>query len=150
VKERVRERRQGQMRKENSMLVLAVACGLAFLAIGSLQAASDIKPPKEVKIYSDTFKEHKKGPVMFNHEEHVVKDKIACTECHHVYKDGKNTWKEGDPVQKCDACHSPDEKKGNAEKLQLAFHKDCQGCHKELKDKKAPYKKCNDCHQKKD
>lgn len=138
------------MRKGNMMLILLVICGLAFLVIGTLQAASDVKPPKEVKIYSDAFKDHKKGPVILQHEEHEAKYKIACTECHHTYKDGKNVWKEGDPVQKCDACHDPEEKKGNAPKLQLAFHNDCQGCHKELKDKKAPYRKCNDCHEKKE
>jgi Class III cytochrome C family len=138
------------MRKRNSILVLSVACGLVFLAIETLQAQSNITPPKDVKIYSDAFKKHLKGPVLFNHEEHTVKNKIACTECHHLYKDGKNVWKEGDPVQKCDACHIPHEKKGNAERLQLAFHGNCQGCHKELKDKKAPYRVCNDCHQKKE
>jgi hypothetical protein len=138
------------MRRGNWTLVFVAIVGLVFLAIGTLQAQSDVQPPKEVKIYSDAFKDHKKGPVMFNHEEHVVKDKIACAECHHVYKDGKNVWKEGEPVQKCDACHSPDEKKGNADKLQLAFHNNCHGCHKALKDKKAPYRKCTDCHEKKD
>ena len=137
------------MRKGNWTLVLLVICGLAFLAIGTLQAASDVKPPKEVKIYSDAFKDHKKGPVLLKHEEHAVNYKIACTECHHVYKDGKNVWKEGDPVQKCSACHDPEQKKDNVDKLQNAFHKNCQGCHKELKGKEAPYKKCNDCHEKK-
>ena len=137
------------MRKGNGTMVLLVVCGLAFLAMGTLQAASDVKPPKEVKIYSEAFKDHKKGPVLLKHEEHAVNHKIACTECHHVIKDGKNVWKEGDPVQKCSACHDPDEKKGNVDKLQNAYHKNCQGCHKELKGKEAPYKKCNDCHEKK-
>jgi hypothetical protein len=135
------------MRKGNVTLVLLIICGLAFLAIGTLQA---VDVPDEVKIYESAIKDHKKGPVIFAHKKHSAEYKVACTECHHVYKDGKNVWKEGDPVQKCSACHDPEQKKDNAEKLQLAFHKNCQGCHKALKGKEAPYKKCNDCHQKKD
>jgi hypothetical protein len=127
-------------------LVFFAVVGFVFLAIGTLQA---VDVPKEIKIYESAFKEHKKGPVNFSHQKHAEEYKIACTECHHVYKNGKNTWKEGDPVQKCSACHDPEKKQGNAPKLQLAFHQDCQGCHKELKDKEAPWKKCAGCHAEK-
>jgi hypothetical protein len=77
-----------------------------------------------------------------------------------VYKDGKNTWKEGDAVQKCDACHTeatiegekklpPDQQKLN---LKLAFHNNCIPCHQKLKketpDTKAPVT-CAQCHPQK-
>jgi hypothetical protein len=134
------------MRKRNLKLIFLVIVGLVFLAMGTLQA---VDVPDEVKIYEDSIKDHKKGPVNLAHKKHSADYKVACTECHHAYKDGKNVWKEGDPVQKCSACHDPEQKKDNVDKLQNAFHKNCQGCHKELKGKQAPYKKCNDCHEKK-
>jgi Class III cytochrome C family len=134
------------MRKGNWMLVFLAIVGLVFLAIGTLQA---VDVPDTVKIYEPAFKDHKKGPVNFSHKKHSAEYKVACTECHHVYKDGKNTWKEGDPVQKCSACHDVEKKQGNADKLNLAFHKNCQTCHKELKGKEAPWKKCADCHAEK-
>ena len=134
------------MRKRNLKLIFLVIVGLVFLAMGTLQA---VDVPDKVTIYESAIKDHKKGPVNLSHKKHSAEYKVACTECHHEYKDGKNVWKDTDPVKKCSACHDPEEKKGNVDKLQNAFHKNCQGCHKELKGKEAPYKKCNDCHQKK-
>jgi hypothetical protein len=126
------------------LTMLALMAGLLFLSVGVLTAAD---APDQIMIQEKAFKSPKKGPVKFSHKKHATDYKVKCNECHHDYKDGKNVWKDTDPVKKCDACHDPEEKKGNAEKLQLAFHKNCQGCHKELKGKEAPYKKCNDCHQ---
>jgi hypothetical protein len=130
----------------NVFVLMLVA--VVFVTVGVLTAA-DI--PKVIML--EEAKE-KKGPVKFDHEKHEANLKIACTECHHVYKDGKNVWKQGDPVQKCSACHDLKEKKGNADKLQNAFHKNCKDCHKKEveagKVKNAPFKKCNDCHQGKD
>jgi hypothetical protein len=131
----------------NAFVLMLMAA--VFVMVGVLTAA---EIPTEITIESKGYAERKKGPVKFNHKKHQTDYKIACTECHHVYKDGKNVWKQGDPVQKCSACHDPNEKKGNADKLQNAFHKNCKDCHKkeveEGKVKKAPYKKCNDCHEK--
>jgi hypothetical protein len=98
-----------------------------------------------------------KAPVQFSHKKHAEEYKDPCNGCHHVYKDGKNVWKEGDPVEKCSKCHtnmviegekklSPEDQKLN---LKLAFHGDCQGCHQKLKkekpDTKAPVV-CTGCH----
>lgn len=132
------------MNKGGFRLTIAlVLAGLIFLITGTLTAA-DIP---DVITIENKYKPDKKGPVNFAHKKHSVDYKVACNECHHVYKAGKNVWKEGDPVPKCSSCHDPEEKEGNVEKLQNSFHKNCQGCHKELKGKEAPYKKCNDCHQ---
>jgi hypothetical protein len=126
-----------------------VLTAIVFVMVGAL-SATDI--PEKILIESKGYAEVKKGPVPFNHKKHQTDYKIACTECHHIYKDGKNVWKQGDPVQKCSACHDPNEKKDKVDKLQNAFHKNCKDCHKkeveEGKVKKAPYKKCNDCHEK--
>ncbi|MBF0475071.1 MAG: cytochrome c3 family protein [Deltaproteobacteria bacterium] len=85
-----------------------------------------------------------KPGVPFDHKKHTTDYKVKCDKCHHVYKDGKNVFKEGDPVQKCGACHT-DKMEGKKLKLQNAYHKNCKDCHKEAN--KGPFQKCEDCHK---
>ena len=136
--------------RKNVLVLLGVIVSIAlFVGVGVLIAADC---PDEVSIHSDAFKTHKKGPVNLSHKEHNMDYKIACAECHHVYKDGKNVLKEGDPIQKCAECHDPVKSEGKVKKLMLAYHKNCQGCHKGLEKAgktTGPTKKCNDCHAKK-
>jgi cytochrome c peroxidase len=73
------------MRKGLATLVLIVFAGLVFLTIGVLQAT---EVPEVIKIYDESFKDHKKGPVTFSHKKHSAEYKVACTECHHNYQDG--------------------------------------------------------------
>lgn len=136
------------MTKRTLNLILVALTGMVFLAVGALTAA-DV--PDEVVIQNEGYKKDKKGPVKLSHKKHSVDYKIACNECHHEYKDGKNIWKEGQPVKKCSACHDPKKKQGKTMKLQNAYHKNCKDCHKAAakEGKKAPFKKCNDCHGKK-
>jgi hypothetical protein len=137
------------MRKK-ILFLSAVTISVALFAGVGILVATDA--PGEFKIKSDAFTKYKKGPVQFTHKKHSVDYKIACTECHHVYKEGKNVFKEGDPVQKCSACHDAVKSKGKVKKLMLAYHRNCQGCHKQLEKagkKAGPTKKCNDCHEKK-
>jgi hypothetical protein len=134
------------MKRRPLALALLMVGALLFVAAGILAAAQTVAD--EITI-ENNYKDDKKGAVKLSHKKHAEEYKVACTECHHEYKDGKNVWKDTDPVKKCAECHSPDKKQENADKLNLAFHKNCQTCHKELKDKKAPFKNCNDCHQKK-
>ena len=139
-----------RMDKKLLTLLMIIFTGLLFLTMGVLTAA-DV--PDEVTIQEEGYKKDKKGPVILSHKKHTVEYKVACADCHHEYKDGKNVWKEGDPVKKCSECHDPLKKQGNAMKLQSAYHKNCKNCHKALvtegKSKTAPYKKCTGCHQKK-
>jgi hypothetical protein len=127
-------------------LVLTVAVGAAF----TLAFAATKMPDKPIVINSkDVFKKLKKAPVVFTHKKHK---EFKCIQCHHEYKDGKNVWKEGDPVKKCSECHNPLKKQGKAMKLKNAYHKNCKNCHKALAKagkKTGPFKKCNECHQKK-
>ena len=141
--------------------VLAVVGLMVSVALMGLSGAAEQKAPDVIDLQSSLWKEHTKGPVNFHHKKHSEEYKVACDSCHHVYKDGKNTYKEGDKVQKCQECHneptitgekklSPDKQKLN---LKLAFHENCQGCHKEMKKKdKAKYGKipttCIKCHTK--
>jgi len=147
--------------KKRSLLVLAVAAlGVVFLFAGvyaTQQAAPDC-----MTMESKVFAKHKKALVSFGHKKHNVDYKIGCADCHHVYKDGKNVWKEGDEVQKCDACHSeakaPKAKEGEpklskAEKIKKyyysAIHENCAGCHKANKKKgmeKPGPVSCKECH----
>ncbi len=140
------------MNKKTLILIMIVFTALIFLSVGFLIAA-DV--PDEVTIENEGYKKDKKGPVKLTHKKHhdAKGHNVACTECHHTYKDGKNIWKEGDPVKKCSECHNPLKKEGNVKKLQNAYHRNCKTCHKayikEHPDSKAPYRKCTKCHQKK-
>jgi hypothetical protein len=118
--------------------------------------------PKNIKMESDIYKKHKKPIVVLTHEKHYDDYEIACKQCHHVYKDGKNTWKKGDEVQACDACHdkakAPRGSDGpnltKKEKISLyhysAIHENCKGCHKDLKKagKETGPTSCKRCHAK--
>jgi hypothetical protein len=153
------------MKKGIWSLGIVVLTGLMFLAVGALTAGEKAKkpvPPEEAKIENAGYKTDKKGHVKLSHKKHSDKEEnkgygVTCVECHHEYKDGKNVWKEGQPVKKCAECHDPLKtvKEGDTKiyKLNLAYHKNCKNCHKALlkegKSETAPFKKCNDCHQKK-
>ncbi len=137
------------MRNRTLGLLIVLLTGMLFLAAGILVAA-DV--PDQILIENQGYKKNKKGPVKFTHKKHHEVYKLACTECHHHYVNGKNVWKQGDPVKKCNACHDPLKKKGKAPKLQNAFHKNCKSCHKKMTKagkKSGPFKKCNQCHEKK-
>lgn len=131
---------------------IAVLVALAFAVVamlGTVAVAQDTKSGKvedSFKIQDKLFKKPKKSAVEFTHKKHSVDHKLACTECHHVYKDGKNVFKDGDKVQECSACHtSPKKNQGKMLSLYNAFHDNCKTCHKAAK--KGP-RKCNECHPK--
>lgn len=124
-----------------------------FLAIpGALVAAGEQEMPGEILIENKVYKTDRKGPVRFSHSDHAEGYAESCDMCHHEYKDGVNIWQEGQPVKKCFACHDPSKSKGKVKKLNIAFHKNCKGCHKKLASEgegtAAPYKQCTDCHGK--
>ncbi len=129
---------------------------IAEAGVGS----EDKAPPAEFVLISKLWGKHTKGAPILTHEKHVKVHKIKCNECHHIYEEGENSWKEGMPVDKCEKCHNEPtikkEKKlpqdAQSKNLKLAFHKNCKGCHKGLKkenpDTKAPVT-CKQCHPKK-
>ena len=141
--------------KRGRMLTHSLVAAVFVLSAAFAVVAADVQDQFDIK--AGLWATPTKAAVPFTHKKHAEDYKIACAECHHVMKDGKNVWKEGDPVQKCEACHTnaaiqgeaqlpPEEKKLN---LKLAFHNNCQGCHKKLKadkpDTKAPTT-CASCH----
>ncbi|MCB2228658.1 MAG: cytochrome c family protein [Desulfarculaceae bacterium] len=131
-------------------IAVFVVLAFAITALVGTAIAQDTKSgkvPDTFDIKDPGFKKFKKAPVKFTHQEHSVKFKLACTQCHHVYKDGKNVFKDGDKVEKCSKCHtSPKKNQGKMLSLYNAYHKNCRDCHKEAK--KGPTK-CNQCHPKK-
>ena len=125
------------------LTILAVAVLMCSVALLGLSGAAEQKAPEKMEIQAKLWSKHTKGPVPFNHKKHAEDYGSKCDECHHVYKDGKNTYKEGDKVQKCMECHNEPTIKGEKKlpkdkqklNLKLAYHSNCQGCHKKFKKK---------------
>ena len=145
------------------LTVLAIVVFATSVVLLGLSGAADQEVPDEISIQASLWgKGHTKSPVKLSHKKHSEDYKVACNECHHVYKDGKNVWKEGDKVQKCMECHNEPTIKGEKKlpkdkqklNLKLAYHNNCQACHKKLKKQdKEKYGKipttCIQCHPKK-
>ena len=151
------------MKKRLLIVLVAAALGVVFL-FAFVYAAQ--QAPDTITMESKVYKKHKKALVTLSHKKHNVDYAIPCADCHHVYKEGKNVWKEGAAVQACDAkeCHdkakAPKTKEGEPklsreEKAKQgyhysAIHENCVGCHKDLKKAKKPTgpTACKDCHPK--
>lgn len=145
------------MRRNLIAACLALSALFMFVA-AFVVIAADV--PETIVIESSLWPNPTKGLVTFSHQKHSTDYKVACTECHHKYENGTNVWKEGDPVKKCDECHTEptikrekklpeDQKKLN---LKLAFHNNCVGCHKAYKKEhkgSKPPTSCSKCHPKK-
>ena len=135
--------------KKSVIAIMAVVAVVAFALAGAAWAAKTKSGEVADVLKIDntaTFGALTKSPVTFSHTKHNVDYKLKCDRCHHVFKDKKNTWKEGDKVAKCATCHkSPKENEGEMLSLYNAMHKDCRDCHKEQK--KGPTK-CDECHPK--
>jgi hypothetical protein len=119
-----------------------------------------VESPSEIVLISSLWKKHSKGPVKLTHREHFKIYGVSCKECHHIFKKGKNIWQAGMPVKKCETCHNDPTIKGEAglppgsriRNLKLAFHKNCQMCHRKIKQQNSEAKAptaCGECHIKK-
>jgi hypothetical protein len=135
------------------LIFLVALC--AVVVVWANAFPSQPQAPDEILIHSQGWTEKKHEDTKLSHKKHAAEFQIACTECHHVYKDGNNVWKEGNAAQKCEVCHTfiktgkalkdatPEEQKLS---LYNAFHSNCVNCHKEKA--KGPAK-CLECHPKK-
>lgn len=131
-----------EARKQHLFWSIVVSFGFCILlnlpvVLDKYVIAKEHETKMEV-IIDNKYERDIKGPVIFNHSNHIGYE-IACIECHH-------DMTEGCEVKHCIECHKPDSK--DVLKLKNAYHKNCKDCHKELD--KGPYKKCNDCHSKKE
>ena len=128
-----------------------IAASFLFMTALSLNAEEVQEAPEELVINNTVYKTDRKGSVLFSHSEHADGYVESCEGCHHEYKDGQNIWEEGQPVKKCFSCHDPSKRDGRIRKLNIAYHKNCKGCHRELAREgstQAPYRQCTDCHEK--
>ncbi len=161
--------------KRQRWIPFAAALLVLVFTTAVMVIAAEQKIPDVITLQFDIWKTHKKPLVEFPHKQHIDKYGLKCQECHHIYKDGKNVWKEGDPVRKCDECHNEPTKKLRKIKkltpepgydllkdkrghvllwrnLYSAVHTNCLGCHRQYK-KEHPESKppisCSKCHKRK-
>ena len=131
--------------------IFCIAFGLLLGTATPTNATEEQEVPDEISINNAVYKTDRKGSVLFSHSEHADGYVESCDGCHHEYKDGQNIWEEGQPVKKCFSCHDPSKRDGRTRKLNIAYHKNCKGCHRELAREggtQAPYRQCTDCHEK--
>jgi len=121
-----------------------------FLCLLGLLAAKDSRPtePKPVSpLDSHSFPRREKGPVLFRHQPHDVAG-LACTACHHDYVQGRNVWRQGQPVAACEDCHQVQPRPDRLD-LKNAFHRRCKGCHLKMRQqaRRTGPIRCEDCHR---
>jgi len=107
------------MIKRFLVMTLLLFVGLIFLSVDVFTATQ----VRETIMIANRYKKYEKGPVTLSHQKHAEDYKVACNECHHEYKDGKNVWNEMMGVKRCRECHDAGKKQGNADILNLAYHK---------------------------
>lgn len=128
--------------------VLTITAVFLMLLVGSPLRAQ----PDEIVLNSSKVAGEKQRPaVPFPHNRHVEAG-LSCTDCHHVYQDGKNILDEtnlleGNQDIHCSACHGPKSRRH----LKQAFHDQCMGCHKTYQKgkKKTGPQYCGECHVRK-
>ena len=115
---------------------------MALLLVGAILMPAFSQEDMEV-VDDEGFSKKQRPPVTFRHDEHNEKAGLEdCSECHHVYEDGKKLEDESSEDQSCSECH--DEKgSGDMPGLRKAFHTNCKGCH--LEQNKGPVM-CGSCH----
>lgn len=105
--------------------------------------------PEEIIINNeDAYREKQRPQVTFPHGIHMAGD-LSCTDCHHIYSDGKNILdeselEEGNPDIRCTACHDQETRIN----LRQAFHRQCVGCHgrAQRQGEETGPRLCGECH----
>ena len=122
-----------------SLIMLSLVPGSAGIAEETAKPVSETPvPPDKIVIPVYTGGSLELGVVqkLFAHKRHAIDFQISCGECHHVYEDGQNIWKEGMPIQKCSECHDfplSKDRKDLAAGVQLRIFLDlpeCARCHR--------------------
>lgn len=114
--------------------------------LGAWATVGPTTPPDESWLKIQKL-HREKPPVKFSHRRHPKPD-IACEKCHHDYQEGRNLWREGQPVEKCQACHDLTPKADILDAKE-AFHRQCKGCHlarRKVRQPAGPIK-CKGCHR---
>jgi len=120
---------------------------LGMLGLLGARSVSLTEPPASSILKIPAGESRRKPPVTFSHRLHKARG-LACTQCHHEYQGRRNVWREGQPVQKCRACHSlrPEARRPD---LKNAYHRQCKGCHLRLRQqgRRAGPIECRGCHR---
>jgi hypothetical protein len=119
---------------------------LGMLVLWEAQAGVLTEPPAMSLLKIPVPGPRRKAPVQFSHRVHEARG-MACTQCHHEYQGRRNVWHQGQPVQKCQACHSLRPEAGRLD-LKNAFHRQCKGCHLQVEQqgqRSGPIT-CQGCH----
>ena len=112
------------------------------LLVGVLLIPAFSQEDMEV-VDNEGFTQKQRPPAVFRHDEHNEMAEIdECSECHHIYENGKKLEDESSEDQSCSECHD-EEGSGDQLSLRKAFHTNCKGCH--LQNKKGPIM-CGQCH----
>jgi hypothetical protein len=128
---------------KNACVALLACSVLLLLGAGILGAQES-----EMNLCPEAFGKHERPCVQFNHEQHMAAVKDECKDCHHVSRGGQLVYEEGEE-KPCAECHKVKDQ-GKMPGLMHAFHKNCQGCHKEdrKKGEKTGPVTCGGCHVK--
>ncbi len=97
-----------------------------------------------VRLDPSAFENPRRPGAAFDHDDHNETAGIdTCSQCHHIYEDGLKIEDESSEDASCSDCHLLIPDSENTVSLQVAFHKQCKGCHFEVK--KGPVL-CGECH----
>jgi c(7)-type cytochrome triheme protein len=106
---------------------------------------------EEIQLNIGNAGEAQRPPVTFSHDVHM--GLYECLACHHNYQNGvnmldENTLEEGNPAIRCANCHNNQSDLD----LQKAFHRQCMGCHIEVRKSSQPSgpELCGACHRAED
>lgn len=115
--------------------------------LGAWGTTGPTEPPDESWLMIKQPWRQEKPLVKFSHRRHD-KQGIACEQCHHDYQRGRNLWRQGQPVKKCQACHGLIARTGRPD-VKNAFHRQCKGCHLALRKTRRPGGpvNCEGCHR---
>jgi hypothetical protein len=125
--------------KKSVVYVVAFVIVFVFI-LASANSQEDME-----RVDNSVFEHTERVSALFRHDEHNEKADIEdCSECHHVYEDGKKVEDESSEDQYCSDCHKL-KASGSIPALMKAFHMNCKGCH--LEQKQGPVT-CGECHKK--
>ena len=119
-------------------MVALILCGIGRAEEPAKSPPQTVTPPVRI-IISYPIGESPRARVVqkyFTHAGHAGEYKVACTQCHHLFEDGKNIWNQGMPIQKCSECHDDPVLEGRKDLVAGFLLKnaldlpDCARCHK--------------------
>jgi hypothetical protein len=117
---------------------------LLAIAVGWLSAAAAGAQDDMQTVANDVFRAPQRPPAVFVHDAHNEAAAIdECSQCHHIYRDGRLVEDESSEDQRCSDCHA-EQAQGRQPGLMDAFHGNCKQCH--LQNGKGPIM-CGECHR---